>query len=53
MSKAQPKKDNTRSRSDRGILLFSLILIIGLIIGLVAILPQFYIARIEIGRAHV
>lgn len=48
MSKAQPKKDNTRSRSDRGILQFSLILIIGLIIGLVAILPQFYIARIEV-----
>ncbi len=43
MSRTEPTKG-----SGRGILVFSLILLIGLIIGLVAVLPQFYITRIDI-----
>lgn len=39
---------NMRKSSGAGILVFSLILLIGLIIALVAMLPQFYINRIEI-----
>ncbi len=44
------RQNNSRSKqgTGRGILVFSLILIIGLIIGLVAVLPQFYITRIEV-----
>ncbi len=40
-------KQNPQRRG-LGILIFSIILVIGLIIGLVAVLPQFYIARFDI-----
>lgn len=49
----QAEGKTVRYHSGRGILLFSLILLIGLIIALIAVLPQFYINRIEIeGERH-
>lgn len=44
---------NVRTSSGKGIMFFSIVLLIGLIIALAAVLPQFYINRIEIeGNRH-
>lgn len=48
MSYRESEQKNLRYRSGKGILVFSLLLLVGLLLALVAMLPQFYINRIEI-----